>query len=46
MLVCKKCSKDVYIQQREMDFVLPITEPYYCLHYENFRNYNEVESKK
>lgn len=46
MLVCNKCGKDVYIQQRGTDFVLSITEPYYCWYCENFRNYSEVGSKK
>lgn len=47
MLVCDKCGKDVYIQQRDQKAVYPShNEPYYCWLCERFKNYNEVEVKK
>lgn len=46
VIVCKKCGKDVYIQQRTTNYILSITEPYYCWFCEDFRNYNEVETRK
>lgn len=47
MLVCNKCGKDVYVQQRDLRAVYPShNEPYYCWLCERFKDYNEVEVKK